>query len=187
MFLKIDYDEPESTLNLTQCVLYSFVKGWCANHDGRCVLSYAQIKDSLPCKCTLITIKRTIPELVKKGLLIRKGTRSNPVLEVFPKYQNDTKDTDPKYQNDTNKVSNRDYESINLRLSTICKDHKLDRGEITPPPSKISSSLSENETEDRGKRKRLGTDLTPERQRELEEMMRKAVAKRAGQGRQNEQ
>ena len=109
--------------------------------------------------------------MVKKGLLIRKGTRSNPVLEVFSKYQNDTKGIDPKYQNDTNKVSNRDYESINLRLSTICKDHKLDRGEITPPPSKISSSLSEDETE--GKE----TGLTPERQRELEEMMlnRKAI------------
>lgn len=142
MFLKIDYDEPESTLNLTQCVLYSFVKGWCANHDGRCVLSYAQIKDSLPCKCTLITIKRTIPELVKKGLLIRKGTRSNPVLEVFSKYQNDTKGIDPKYQNDTNKVSNRDYESINLRLSTICKDHKLDQGKIGSLSESSDLSLS---------------------------------------------
>lgn len=143
MFLKIDYDEPESTLNPTEGILYSFVKSWCSNHKGQCTLAYKEIREHLPYRnISLVTVQKTIPKLVNRGLLIRKGTKSSPILEVFSNSQKDDYNKDSNSQKDDLKSSNRQFEIVKNTISTICKDHKLDQGKDHPLSSSSDSTPS---------------------------------------------
>ena len=145
MFLKIEYNESTSDLSATELIVYSWIKDWCRNHQGKCTKTYTEILELLPnFTISEMTLKRSVWSLIDKGFIKRTGSKSDPVLTVYgdflgtqteqsegdSKVQNEPLETDSKVQNEPFKSSNRTFQKFNLNLSTICKDHKLDQGKI---------------------------------------------------------
>lgn len=162
-YLKIEYDDSTSDLSPVELIVYSWIKEWCRNHQGRCTKTYTEILKMLPCRISEGSLKRAVWTLIELNLIKRSGSKSDPVLTVYgdfsetqtelsegdSKDQNDLLETDSKDQNDPTKRSNRSEQKINLNFSTIInrslKDHERSPSSIFS--SNFSSSISPDSNE----------------------------------------
>lgn len=163
-YLKIEYDDSTSDLSPVELIVYSWIKEWCRNHQGKCTKTYTEILELLP-NFTISerTLKRTIPSLIDKGFIKRSGSKSDPVLTVYgdfsetqteqsegdSKCQNGSLKTDSKCQNDTTKDPNWHFQSAKMALSTINNRSLTDHSRSSSPDSfsNFSSSISPDSNE----------------------------------------
>lgn len=156
MFLKIEYDDSTSDLSATELIVYSWIKDWCRNHQGKCTKTYTEILKMLPCRISEGSLKRAVWTLIELNLIKRSGSKSFPVLTVYgdfsetqteqsedaPKDQNDLLEQNSKDQNDLSKRSNRSNQKIKMILSTSINRSMKDQGKDHPLSSSSDSSPS---------------------------------------------
>ena len=103
-YLKIEYDDSTSDLSATELIVYSWIKDWCRNHQGRCTKTYTEILELLPnFAISEMTLKRSVWSLIDKGFIKRSGSKSDPVLTVygdFSETQTEQSEGDSKVQNE---------------------------------------------------------------------------------------
>jgi hypothetical protein len=162
-YLKIEYDDSTSDLSPVELIVYSWIKEWCRNHQGKCTKTYTEILKMLPCRISEGSLKRAVWTLIELNLIKRSGSKSDPVLTVYgdfsetqteqseddSKDQNDLLETDSKDQNDPTKRSNRSEQKINLNFSTIINRSLKDHSRSSSPDSfsNFSSSIPTDSNE----------------------------------------
>ena len=162
-YLKIEYDDSTSDLSPVELIVYSWIKEWCRNHQGKCTKTYTEILKMLPCRISEGSLKRAVWTLIELNLIKRSGSKSDPVLTVYgdfsetqteqseddSKCQNGSLKTDSKCQNDTTKDPNWHFQSAKMALSTINNRSLTDHSRSSSPDSfsNFSSSIPTDSNE----------------------------------------